>query len=128
MIELKTYTLKEIKKVLYISKRQWDERKEELLEYWKLFLIMKCGLGFKTLHLTFLILYVIICQTSYSFAVSFLFWRYDTLYHYVLCILYLSCYTLLFQIICFEYSVFIKTIDLALTPFPRFPSFLFAFV
>lgn len=37
MIECKTYSLSELKSVLKISKRQWDERKEELLEYMKLF-------------------------------------------------------------------------------------------
>jgi hypothetical protein len=37
MIELKSYTLAELKSVLHISKRQWEERKEELLEYMKLF-------------------------------------------------------------------------------------------
>lgn len=37
MIELKAYGLEEFKKVLNISKRMWDERKEELLEYFKIF-------------------------------------------------------------------------------------------
>ena len=37
MIELKTYNLTEFKRVLNISKRQWEERKEDLLEYLKLF-------------------------------------------------------------------------------------------
>ena len=37
MIELKSYTLNELKTTLNISKRQWDERKSELLEYFKLF-------------------------------------------------------------------------------------------
>jgi len=39
MLECKTYTLDELKKVLNISKRQWDERKEELLEYFKMFFV-----------------------------------------------------------------------------------------
>jgi hypothetical protein len=37
LIECKTYSLNELKTTLGISKRQWDERKEELLEYLKLF-------------------------------------------------------------------------------------------
>ena len=37
MLECKTYGLEELKTVLKISKRQWDERKNELLEYFKLF-------------------------------------------------------------------------------------------
>ena len=37
MIECKTYNLTEFKNVLKIPKRQWEERKEELLEYLKLF-------------------------------------------------------------------------------------------
>lgn len=37
MIECKTYSLTELKNVLKISKRQWEERKEELLEHMKLF-------------------------------------------------------------------------------------------
>lgn len=38
MIELKEYSLTELKEVLGISKRQWEERKEELLNYLKFFL------------------------------------------------------------------------------------------
>lgn len=37
MIECKTYSLTEIKQILHISKRQWDERKEEVLEWLKVF-------------------------------------------------------------------------------------------
>lgn len=37
MLELKKYSTEEIKKALGISKRQWDERRIELLEYWKFF-------------------------------------------------------------------------------------------
>ena len=37
MLECKTYTLGELKKALQVSKRMWEERKEELLEYMKLF-------------------------------------------------------------------------------------------
>lgn len=37
MIECKTYNLTELKKVLNITKWQWEERKEELLEYMKLY-------------------------------------------------------------------------------------------
>ena len=37
MLEQRIYTLTELKKVLKISKRQWEERKEELLEYMKIF-------------------------------------------------------------------------------------------
>lgn len=37
MIELKEYSLTELKEVLGISKRQWEERKEELLNYLKFF-------------------------------------------------------------------------------------------
>lgn len=36
-IECKTYTLTDLKKVLKISKRQWEERKEEVLKYMKFF-------------------------------------------------------------------------------------------
>lgn len=36
-IECKSYNLTELKTVLKISKRQWEDRKEELLEYLKLF-------------------------------------------------------------------------------------------
>lgn len=37
MLECKTYNLTELKEILHISKRAWTERKEELLEYFKLF-------------------------------------------------------------------------------------------
>ena len=37
MLELKKYSTEEIKAALNISKRQWDERRVELLEYWKFF-------------------------------------------------------------------------------------------
>lgn len=37
MIELKTYSTEELKEVLNISKRQWDERREETLEHMKFF-------------------------------------------------------------------------------------------
>lgn len=37
MIECKKYSLTELKQVLHISKRQWDSRRNELLEYLKLF-------------------------------------------------------------------------------------------
>ena len=37
LIECKIYTLAELKEVLKISKRQWEERKEEVLEYMKVF-------------------------------------------------------------------------------------------
>ena len=37
MIECRVYSLTEIKQVLKISKRQWEERKEEVLEHMKLF-------------------------------------------------------------------------------------------
>lgn len=37
MIECKIYSLPELKSTLHISKRMWEERKEELLEYLKLF-------------------------------------------------------------------------------------------
>lgn len=37
MIELKEYNLTEFKKVLHITKWQWEERKEELLQYLKLY-------------------------------------------------------------------------------------------
>ena len=33
MLELKKYSLTELKGALKISKRMWEERKEELLEY-----------------------------------------------------------------------------------------------
>lgn len=36
-IECKSYNLTELKIALKISKRQWEDRKEELLEYLKLF-------------------------------------------------------------------------------------------
>lgn len=36
-IECKNYSLTEFKKALKITKWQWEERKEELLEYLKLF-------------------------------------------------------------------------------------------
>ena len=34
---MEEYTLQELKEKLKISKRQWEERKEEVLEYMKLF-------------------------------------------------------------------------------------------
>lgn len=37
MIECKTYTLTELKTALHISKRAWEERKQEVLEWMKLF-------------------------------------------------------------------------------------------
>lgn len=37
MIECKTYTLTEFKKILNITKWQWEERKEELFEWLKVF-------------------------------------------------------------------------------------------
>lgn len=37
LLECKIYTLDELKKALHISKRMWEERKEELLDYMKLF-------------------------------------------------------------------------------------------
>lgn len=37
MIDIKSYSLTELKKVLSISNRQWDERKEEVLEHIKLY-------------------------------------------------------------------------------------------
>lgn len=37
MIECKTYTLIELKTILKISKRQWEERRDELLEWFKMF-------------------------------------------------------------------------------------------
>ena len=36
-LECKNYNLTELKAALKITKRQWEERKEELLEYLKLF-------------------------------------------------------------------------------------------
>lgn len=37
MIECKVYNLAELKNALYISKRQWEEHKEELLDWLKLY-------------------------------------------------------------------------------------------
>lgn len=37
MIECKVYNLAELKYALHISKRQWEERKEELLDWLKLY-------------------------------------------------------------------------------------------
>lgn len=37
MIELKTYTLEELKSILHISKRVWEERKQEVLDWMKMF-------------------------------------------------------------------------------------------
>lgn len=37
LIECKIYSLTELKKILKISKRQWEERKEEVLDYMKIF-------------------------------------------------------------------------------------------
>lgn len=37
MIECRTYTLTELKDILHISKRAWEERKSEVLEWMKLF-------------------------------------------------------------------------------------------
>ena len=37
MIELKMYSLPELRKVLNIPEKQWERRKQELLEYLKLF-------------------------------------------------------------------------------------------
>lgn len=37
MIECKKYTLTELKKILHISRRQWEERKEDVLEHLKLY-------------------------------------------------------------------------------------------
>lgn len=37
MIELKTYSLLELRKALKIPEKQWERRKDDLLEYFKLF-------------------------------------------------------------------------------------------
>lgn len=37
MIECKVYNLAELKYALHISKRQWEEREEELLDWLKLY-------------------------------------------------------------------------------------------
>jgi hypothetical protein len=37
MIECKEYSLAELKSILNIPKRQWEDRKEELLSYLKIF-------------------------------------------------------------------------------------------
>lgn len=48
---MEEYTLQELKEKLKISKRQWEERKEEVLEYMKLFfdydIVIKDGKGYK---------------------------------------------------------------------------------
>lgn len=49
MIECRKYTLAEFKEILHITKWQWEEKKEDLLEYLKLFFnyeITRVGRGY----------------------------------------------------------------------------------